>query len=337
MVLVISSCGYKKEATGFYDKIYIFGDEALYKSMKDALEQTLGNPQEVPVNEPKYILEYRSFDDFDQYNTAKNVLFLIAKDHPSPLDGIPDRLLGPNAKAAAEAGEINFFMAKNAYANNQALLFYVCNGSEQAAEHFTEQFYRINTFEQFENYTLERMYSDAYAYGENTSSNSTIAETVGVTFRHPSKFSTVDFNTKPDSNLVSMFSNSPTRWLWLKSFDTVDGDSLTAEKVISLRNYTMSLQFEGDSVVSDNELYLKSELRGDYQFLRLQGTYKTYDNDRVTVIGGGPFITYAYFNPSKKKIWLADAHMFAPTKRKSLTLMTLETYLMSFYPEIRED
>lgn len=337
LILAMISCGYKKEATGFYDKIYVFGDEALYQSMKATLELTIGHPQEVPVTELKYVLEYRSFDDFDQFNTSKNVLFLIAKDRPSPLNGIPDRLLGPNAKAAVESGEMNFFMAKNAYANNQALLFYVSNNSNQASDDFAEQFFRIKTFEEFDSYTLERMYEDAYAYGENTSSNDAIAEKFGISFRHPAKFTTVDFITTSDSNLVSMFSNSPTRWLWLKSFKAADNDTLTAEKVIALRNFTMSLQFEGDSVVADNEMYVKKEIRKNYQFLRLQGTYKTFDYDKETIIGGGPFLTYAYYDPNKNKIWLADAHVFAPTKRKSLTLMTLETYLMSFYPELIEE
>jgi hypothetical protein len=337
-ILLFCSCEYKKEAIGFYDTIYVFGDKSLYDNMKESLRITLGSPLDLPVEEYRYKLEHRSYDEFDRYKMGKNVLFLIAKDREGPLNTVPDHLLGPNAKAAMERGELNFFMAKNAYAEDQALLFYVVQKAANAEAEFVEQFFRVNTFEQFNNYTLERLRNASFAYGENLASSNEISAKLDVRFRHPAKYKIVDFSLDKDSIQFSLFANPPTRWIWGKSIQLNIGDTVTVDRVLALRDEMTNRFFDGDSVDRENIIYSSVKEKDGLNYLRIQGSYITYKEGNKTPIGGGPFISYAFYDKATQSMWLIDGHLYLPGKRKSLKLLEIESILTSFHPRaIKED
>lgn len=336
-ILLLLSCDRKNKATGSYDKIYVFGDKTLFDDMKESLRITLGAPFNLPVEEYRYKLEYRTYEEFDRYKVGKNVLFLIARDRESPLNSVPDHLLGPNAKAAMERGELNFFMAKNAYAENQALLFYVVNKAANAEAEFLEQFFRISTFDQFNNYTLDRLSADMYSYDENEASSEHLSSSLDISFRHPARFNAVDFSTHADSIQFSLFANSPTRWVWAKSVDLEIGDTLNAEFVADIRDTFSTKYLEGDSVDRTSTIYSSRETKDGIPYVRVQGSYITYADSTRTPIGGGPFISYAFYDKAKKRMWLIDGHLYLPGKRKSLRLLELEAILRTFSPRQQKD
>ncbi len=102
-------------------------------------------------------------------------------------------------------------------------------------------------------------------------------------------------------------------------------DDVTEEFVVTTRDELGNLYFDGDKIEWRRDFVVERiEFRG-LPALCVSGWWGNRD-----LVGGGPFRSYCFFEPSQGRVYLVDAALFAPGMDKTPLMRNLDAALHTF-------
>jgi hypothetical protein len=101
----------------------------------------------------------------------------------------------------------------------------------------------------------------------------------------------------------------------------------SAEFAIAKRGELGQRYFDGDEIEWQRELVIETVEFAGRRAVRLSGWWANRK-----LVGGGPFITYCFFEPSQERIYLVDAGLFAPGMDKVPLMRNLDAVARTFTP-----
>jgi hypothetical protein len=324
--ILLFSCDIKPKSIGPYDRVIVFGNTDLYEMTIDSIRKYMGDERELPIREYMFEYEYRSIKDFKKFRQYRNIMFLISNESENEYNQLTEALLSSQAKQGVEDNQYNMFLTKDLYAENQSVLILAANKDSDLKEVIGEQVNRLTTYDDFKASVMKR-YSDEVVYGYNhvEATAQSLMRQHGYSIDHSKFYKAFDNKTGVDSNIVSFFAPAPLRYYFVKFYEDVEDKSISG--YLDLRDLTHKMHFEGDLVDRENQIYVDTLIVNDLEFIKIQSTYMTFDEDG-RIIGGGPCITYILNDGNRT--YILDGSVFKPGNRKSMELLQLEIIMRTF-------
>ena len=127
----------------------------------------------------------------------------------------------------------------------------------------------------------------------------------------------------PEANFVWLGATGPYRWLSVSWEPGIHSEWLTPNGLFNRRNEIGGLYQE----VQTNREYLGHRYT---EFNQLQALQMTGVWHHTQEAKGGPFITYAFYDPDSDRSFMIDMLMFAPGEKHSVFLRQLEIMAKTF-------
>ena len=127
-----------------------------------------------------------------------------------------------------------------------------------------------------------------------------------------------------DGNFIWLRRLDPDRSLFVYRFKAKGLDREDSGWLIEKRDSLGTIYFESDSVSKEDSYMVNTEFCG-FPAVKLIGIWQ---NHKLFI--GGPFRTYAFFDPEQKYIYMVDILVTAPDKRKKPYLDQLEVMANTF-------
>ena len=329
--LYLLACYSKKDSFGPFDRLVVFGDPELWEQVEDAVRDSIGRPWELPRMEEKILIDYKNLDEFDIFNTQRNIMFLISFDKNNSLLQFAKRLLSERALNAVNEHSFNFFYQKDVYANNQSLIMFIVDKTDSAEAVFKRQVTKSDALNKFDEYLLERLRNEYFDTRSDQQVMDRMKQEAGFTFRMPPPFVLSDLQPKEKRNIVSIYSQrEPLKWISVHTLDSLSKDQLTDRFVFNQRDSVMFYSFEKQTVVRDGSARKQMISLDGMEGYRYQGNY-LYLQDGL--LGGGPFILYALYDENEKRLYMIYGFLLKLKKRKAEALIYSEEMIKTFKRE----
>jgi hypothetical protein len=132
------------------------------------------------------------------------------------------------------------------------------------------------------------------------------------------------FSTDSDEGFAFLRRTDPDRTVSVYWQDGEPGFA-SAEFAIAKRGELGERYFEGDEIEWQRELVIEAVEFAGRPAVRLSGWWANR-----TLVGGGPFITYCFFEPSQGRVYLVDGSLFAPGMDKVPLMRNLDAIARTF-------
>lgn len=323
LMIVASSCGFKREALGSQNKIIVIADSTLWlqieEDVRDALEQALYTPQPEPI----FTVTHRPPESLNKLTRFPNLLILGTLESEGRMGDIINRVLSDASLQRVEEDSAFLFSKKDPWARNQMLAVAVANDRQNLQEQFLEHGDKV--FDLFDAYTRTLVFRSLFNQFEQKNIETRLMREHGWTMRiQHDYFLAVD---STDMRFVWLRRFNPQRWISVYWEPTEDPSKLSKEWILEKRRRIGEEIYQGDYVYEDSLIKVQDKVvdfNGRYA-IRLDGVWQ---NDEF--IMGGPFRTYGFYNESDGRLYWIDLAVFAPGERKYQYLRQLDGIASTF-------
>jgi hypothetical protein len=324
-LLFFSACALDEtnvDSHGGFDEVLVLSDDANWDAfVKEHVEKSFEEPYPVlPQPENSIKITHVAFDKFEKiFKRFRNILIIADLEDQSDITKLAMQYLGEDLAAKA-FNNPDFFVGKknNVWANDQYVVFLFAPGKPRLEEVLKTKADFVKNL--FLNNDLNRYHKAVMSIGKNKEIMKTIKDKHGFSIDIPGDY----FVAKNDAEL-----------LWLRketeeiSFNLLIHETKTESdfqnRAIELRNYLgekhVSSEIEGSYMVSDSTLPIETvlmKINGNEAY-QSKGLWRL-ENDFM----GGPFVSYYFQSPDKKKTYLVDAFIYAPGTKKKPQLRRME-------------
>ncbi len=319
LIDLIAGCTYEPDSLGDFEKIYVFADSSLFNQVRVELEQVFDNYVYTPHAEKSYYLELHPLEDLGAYERRRNLLFLTILDKDDPVSTYIQNALPPEVENAVREGNIFEIFQENFYARDQMIIILPAVTVRSLRQNL--EAYKDRIYQKLEEYYFKRMEKIMFLRGEQKSLEDYLTENLGWSIRIQHDYSIV--KETDDANFIWFRRFKPDRNLFVYRFRA---DSLPEgnEWLMQLRDSLAVIYFESDRI-DQEDTYL---VRTTFQNRPAVTMIGVWQNDRHLL--GGPFKTFAFYDPENKLIYLIDISVTAPGERKKPFMDQLEVMAKSF-------
>ena len=344
LTAVFSGCGTKPKATGQEDEIYVISDSAEYIEMEASLLQVFGKIIYTPQPEHLFSLIRKSYNELNRVENKKNVIIAAPLNSGSYVSRYINSILDSSVKAIVNKNDSAVFVNKyDLWARDQLVMILTAPDMQTLNDNILKE--HDNLLYYFQKISNARLYNSLY---------NPRYEKVEVEARLLKKYQWIiyvqaDFLLaldKPQDNFVWLRRGHRTdmeRWIFVHWIENGSPAFLNPDSIDSVRNYLTEKYYR----TSDDKSYVEIadsyktttevNFQGRYA-LMTQGLWRFSDKS-----GGGPFVSYTFYDEASKRIYMLDGSIFAPKYYKKKLIQQVDVTLQSFKtendlsPEKKED
>jgi len=316
---ILASCKYEPDSLGDFEKIYVFADSVLYGQVRTDLEQVFDNYVYTPHAERSFYLEYHPIDDLAAYERRRNLLFLTILGKEDPVSAYIENALSADVEEAIRSGRIFEIFQEDFYARDQMVIILPGVNVESLRKNIQNQKDRI--YKKLEDYYFARLEKIMFLKGEQKAIEEYLADNLGWYIRLQHDYSIVKESKESDFIWFRRF--KPDRNLFVYRFKA---DSLpeSSDWLVQLRDSLSVVHFESDKIEREDTYMVKTTFR-DLPAVNMIGVWQNHG-----LLIGGPFKTFAFFDPASGFIYILDFMVTAPGERKKPFMDQLEVMARSF-------
>ncbi|MBU2505900.1 MAG: DUF4837 family protein [Bacteroidetes bacterium] len=343
LILSASACNTQKPATGNEDEIFVIADTADYYEMEGTLLQVFGKVIYTPQPENLFELKRKRFDDLESIKKRKNIIILSTLESNSELGEYVKNRLDSTVNSMVEKNEEFVFNKYDLWARNQLVMTLVSPDLKQLNMNILREHDRLlGYFQKISNKRLfKSLYNDKY---EKKEIEAKLLKNYGWMIYVQADFQLA--KDVPEDNFVWLrraINTDMERWIFIHWIDNATPVYLNSDSIASVRNR----QTEKFYRTSDEKAYVEIadsyrsttevNFNGKYA-LMTQGLWRFNDKS-----GGGPFVSYTFYDEATKRIYFIDGSIYAPKYYKKKIIQQVDVILQSFMteaqvnPEKRED
>ena len=327
-ILIITSLfffcgkGHKKKAVGKRDVIMVLSDDRIYTKFQSRLNDIFQKEVMTPQPEKLYKIVKGTWEEFDVYKKWRNILLIGALNSSDPISQFIIKSLDQETVKLIQINQAFMFMKKNVWASDQGVMFLIAKNDSLLDMNL--DMYSTQIFTVMDRSVDERVKNWLYEKDEKITVSNDLKEKYHFSIRIPHFFHFA--KNMPDSNFLWFTAAAPERWIFIKWRDIEEGEEIeiNQNKAVFMRDSLSEIFYSKDSVNKEYTSALKTELNG-MDAIRLQGLW---ENDSLIV--GGPFINYQFFDRNTRRYYMIDGAIFAAGLEKSHYIKQLDVIINTF-------
>ncbi len=318
-LFLLFACDYKPASFGSFQKIIVFADSTIYKSIQPELEQTFDQFVYTPHSERSFFLDFHPVSALDTYKSRRNILFIGVIGASDAVSEFVTGSLSEQTRQAVNENKVFEIFRDNIFASEQTVMFFPGKDAEQIAKNLRDRGQLI--FEKLHALYLTKMESAMFFEGEQTTLEEYLAKSYDWKVRVQHDYRLV--KEEPGGKVVWFRRLNPDRNLFIyrfpgeKNLDKVDW-------TFDLRDSLTTIYYEADSIDRTDSYAQIIDFRGE-KAIKLTGIWQ---NHKLLI--GGPFRTIIFYDPATGYTYLLDMCVTAPGEMKKNYLDQLEIMARSF-------
>ncbi len=314
------NCSTKGKSFGEDDEVYVFADSADWVQYRGPLNSIFGQYIQTPIMEREFILIWKPFDKFRQYQNFKNIFILGRLNSQDPVSLNVRNLLNPEIIEGVKKGQYFYIPKNNVWAENQYVLIFVAN----SVNDMVQKIYDLGdlSYNDFTRYFYKRLRQEMFKRMEQKDLEKYIADHFPFTMRIQHDYFIANENL--ENNYVWIRRFDPDRSILIHWQPYAGEFQLTSRWVIDERNRLAKEVFSGDVVVEEETKAYVTQFKR-WNSIKLEGTWK---NDSLMV--GGPFRNFTFVDSTTQRLYMLDYYVQAIGKRKVPFLQQLKVIVYTF-------
>ena len=176
----------------------------------------------------------------------------------------------------------------------------------------------------FESAVESRLVESLRERATQTGKTEQLEERFGWSLAPPSGYDLI--TTHAEDGFVFFRRTRPDRSIFVY-WESGESDYVTDEFAIAKREELARLHYDGDEIEWRRELAVETVDFQGRPAVRLAGWW---GNRRL--VGGGPFVTYCFYEPGQGRVYILDGSLFAPGLEKTPLMRNLDAVLHTFSP-----
>jgi hypothetical protein len=324
-MIFISNCGkYLPWSDGPENEIQIFVSQNDIQVAEELMEKSLFR-QSVDVNPESYFtLRYRDPSKFDELQNRHNiVVFAVTDSKNDNGDHLINQLIA-DGELGTYAGEDPVWVEEDIFSLGQVIAIIRGNHDDISSSLKLKGDW---LFDQFDKRYLKRISDHLYEINEQTDISEEIFNRYGWTVRVPHDFMIVQ-EDRP-ANFVKLGRDYPRRWFTVHWIDNQVGSELHRNSVKnSIRNLAKRFFSDYQFIESGDRPWTINKINIDNREMwRVEGRWETKS---ANASGGGPFISYIFYDESTKRLFHLNMLLFNPAGKKLFFLREMESMVRTF-------
>ena len=325
LLFVFQACDNKIQSRGKVRNIVVVADSALWSRVDSMVTAKLCPERFTPQPENIFVLNQIPPQNLGRLKRYPQVLFIGTLDMGGTTKTLLDQMLPPqsHARELVESGERFFYEVDEPWSKNQLLGVLVANDEASLVEQFNANGDQVfNAFDEHANLRAEQQ---VYYREYQKDLTKQLMDSSGWSVNVPlSWFIAID---DPEARVAWLRKMNPQRELFVYWEPVQDPSILSKEWMVDTRNRLSKQYFEGDYIYSDSTVKVVESTVNflDRYCIKLEGIWQ---ND--SLVAGGPFRSYGFYNEGDGRMYLIDLSVFAPEERKWLYLRQLDAVAKTF-------
>lgn len=329
-------CGGKRNAIGLEDEIIVIADSTEFYDLEGTLVEVFEKKIITPQEENLFSIRLADIKDLNKYQRRKNLLFISTLDSETSvgkyLQGVLDSTVFEMVKTDSEF----VFVKKDLWAKNQLAMFLISPNTRLLQKNLLiEKENLIHYFQQISNKRLfQSLYNEKY---ERKDIEARLMRDYGWIIYVQADFQLA--KEVPEDNFVWLrraINTDMERWIFVHWIENASPAFLNSDSIETVRNKLTKKYFR----TTDNNTQVEIQYEEDYNpvstevnfngkyALLTQGFWRFSDKS-----GGGPFLSYTFFDEKTNRIYMLDGSIYAPKYYKKKLIQQVDVTLQSFMPE----
>jgi hypothetical protein len=314
---VLTGCGGPVvTAAGESDDLVIVRDEAA-RAAGDALREVMESPVGWLLDEAAFRVALTPPDKFKLYTNRRHLLLIGVWGH----GGVED-LVGRRVEGIARGAPPQFVLVRDIWAKGQVVGVVMGTDEDELAEYIEGAGAEILT--RFEGAVIQRFAENLRHRASTTGIQEALAERFGWALAPPKGYDL--FSTGAEEGFAFFRRTGPDRMISIYWQEGEPGFA-SEEFAIAKREELGRRYFDGDEIEWRRELVVESVEFTGRPAVRLSGWWANRE-----LVGGGPFRTYCFFEPTQNRVYVVDVSLFAPGQDKVPLMRNLDALAHTFAP-----
>jgi hypothetical protein len=312
-------CDYKPSSLGDSQRIIVYADSTLYKSVQTELEQIFDQYIYTPLLESSFFLDLQPLKELGTYQNRPNLIFIGLFDKRDEVSKFVTDALSTEARQAVVEGRVFEIFREDLFAADQIVMFFPATDLKQLKKNLTDRGQII--FDQFNEMYTGLLKKSMFSKGEQTSLADYLTEKYGWKIRIQHDYQIIIETENAD--FVWLRRLNPDRSMFIYRYRSEDFD-LQDRQLYDLRDSLTTVFYEADSI-DRADTYIQTVEFSGKKARKIFGVWQNH-----TLYIGGPFRTYVFFDEQQKYIYMIDLTVTAPGKNKKPFLDQLEILANTF-------
>ena len=333
LISFLNSCESQKPARGEEDVIYVVADSGDYARVEGALKMVFGKIIYTPQPENLFEIKRMKFSDLENVKRKKNIIILGPLNSEFPVAKYINSILDSTAKAMVMSDSAFVINKHDLWYKDQLVMILTAPDLEKLhkniLKHGDDLLYY---FREASNQRLSKaLYNSRF---EKRDIEAKLLKNYGWTIYVQADYLLA--LDKPEDNFVWLRrapNSDMERWIFIHWIENASPTFLDPDSIINERNRITKKYYRTASdtayVELESEYRTVTEVNFNNRYaLMTQGLWRF--NDRS---GGGPMISYTFYDEASGRIYMLDGSIFAPKYEKKGLIQQVDVMLHSFRTE----
>ncbi|MCW8849862.1 MAG: DUF4837 family protein [Melioribacteraceae bacterium] len=337
---IFQGCSNKKKAKGPEDEIHVIADSIEFTAIKDALQNTFGKIIHTPQPEELFSIKRHSINDLNSLKLYKNIIIAAPINSGSYTSQYLNSIIDSNVTEMILKDSVFIINKYNLWAENQLVMILAANSIEKLDEKIVEK--KDDLFYYFRDASNKRLARGLYNKKfEQRKVEANLLKNYGWMMYIQADYTLAV--EKPEDNFVWLrrgVNTDAERWIFVHWIENSSPEYLNADSIGLKRDYLTEKYYRTSDETTFVETYddsvavtMTSEVNFNGKYaLMTQGLWR-FENGS----GGGPFVSYSFFDEETGRIYILDGSIFAPKYFKKDLIQSVDVLLHSFKTESEVD
>ncbi len=337
LLIILEGCSVKERAKGQEDEILVVSDSVDYAKLQPALKETFGKIIYTPQPEELFQLKRKKLSDLDRIKLQKNIIILAQLGSNTDVSKYLDTILDDKVKSLIKSDSIYVINKHDFWARDQLVMILVSTDLDKLKKDIID--HKDDLLYYFRDISNQRMARGLYNKNfEQKKIEAHLLSKYGWMIYMQADYQVA--MEKPQDNFVWLRRGPNTdmeRWIFVHWIDNASPSFLEKDSIEAERNRLTKKYYRTTDDSAYVELYDDYRVDSEVNFngkyaLMTQGLWRFND-----LSGGGPFISYTFYDEETRRVYMLDASIFAPKYYKKSILQQVDLLLHSFKTESEVD
>lgn len=332
-MILFEACDTQRPAIGHEDKIYIIADTTEYYELEPILTEVFTKIIYTPQPENLFNIERKTLEELDGVKNRKNLIIISALNSGNEVTDFIKERLDSNVAQMVEGGKEFVFNKYDLWAADQLVMFLTAPNVEELSKKILLN--KDNLIHYFKSISNKRLYRSLYnpSY-ERTKIEAQLLKDYGWIIYVQADFQLA--KSVPEDNFVWLrraINTDMERWIFVHWIENASPELLNSDSIYAMRNKITTKHYQTVNpdvhvIIADDQPPAYSEVNfQDKYAIMSQGFWRFNDKS-----GGGPFISYTFFDEKTQRIYMLDGSIYAPKYYKKKLIQQVDVILQSWKP-----
>ncbi|MBU1097377.1 MAG: DUF4837 domain-containing protein [Ignavibacteriae bacterium HGW-Ignavibacteriae-2] len=343
IIILMAACGVKNNSIGKEDEIIVIADSVDYLKLEPALYETFSKVIYTPQPENLFEIIRRPFESLKNLKNRKNIIIIAPMDGKGFTADYVRSMLDSTVFSMVKSGKEFVFNKYDLWAKDQLVMVLTApNLSDLEKNILTQKEKLLYHFKKISDKRLSRsLYNSDY---ERKDVEAQFLRDYDWIIYVQSDY--IVSKESPEDKFVWLrraMNTDMERWFFIHWIDNATPEWLNKDSINAIRDrltqkYYRTTDNSFVSIAQDQLTTVREvNFQGNYA-LMAHGFWRFSDKS-----GGGPFISYTFYDEQTRRIYMLDGSVYAPKYYKKQLLQQVDVTLQSFIPghklnpEKRED